>query len=157
MRKKTGFTLIELLVVIAIIALLLSIMTPSLMQVKDRAMRIRCSNRLHQWGIAIHAYSADNDAKMMTTMIWDLESDPWPAIAWMWANPEFFANNEEYADQWATFRINPYIDAFSKHFLDDGLCTPMVTCPAASGEFMQKYIHRLWEEEGPVKPAAKYF
>ena len=41
MRKKTGFTLIELLVVIAIIALLLSIMTPSLMQVNDRAMRIR--------------------------------------------------------------------------------------------------------------------
>jgi prepilin-type N-terminal cleavage/methylation domain-containing protein len=41
MREKSAFTLIELLVVIAIIVLLLSIMTPSLMQVKDRAMRIK--------------------------------------------------------------------------------------------------------------------
>jgi len=41
MRNRKGFTLIELLVVIAIIALLLRIMTPTLVQVKDHAMQIR--------------------------------------------------------------------------------------------------------------------
>ncbi len=49
-RKKTGFTLIELLVVIAIIALLLSILTPALNAVKERAKRILCSNRLEAVG-----------------------------------------------------------------------------------------------------------
>ena len=65
MQKKKGFTLIELLVVIAIIALLLSILTPALNAVKERAKRILCSNRLRQYGIAIHAYNAANSDKMM--------------------------------------------------------------------------------------------
>ena len=46
MDKRKGFTLIELLVVIAIIALLLSILTPSLNAVKEKAKRVYCMNNL---------------------------------------------------------------------------------------------------------------
>ena len=49
MRKKNGFTLIELLVVIAIIALLLSILTPSLNAVEERAKSTVCQAHLHSW------------------------------------------------------------------------------------------------------------
>jgi len=66
--RKRGFTLIELLVVIAIIALLLSILTPALNTVKERAKRILCKNRLRQWAIAIFSYNSANDNLMFMAM-----------------------------------------------------------------------------------------
>ena len=62
--NKKAFTLIELLVVISIIALLLSILMPSLQRVKAQALRIVCSSNLHQLAIAAIAYGASNDDKI---------------------------------------------------------------------------------------------
>jgi len=62
MRKK-GFTLIELLVVIAIIALLLSILLPSLQMVKRQAQAVICKSNLRQWGLTWKMYTGDNDGK----------------------------------------------------------------------------------------------
>ncbi|MHC4216476.1 MAG: type II secretion system protein, partial [Planctomycetota bacterium] len=70
MGRKKAFTLIELLVVIAIIALLLSILTPALNQVKERARRILCGNALRQWGIALAAYDTSNDMLMFVVRRW---------------------------------------------------------------------------------------
>jgi prepilin-type N-terminal cleavage/methylation domain-containing protein/prepilin-type processing-associated H-X9-DG protein len=61
MRKHKGFTLIELLVVISIIALLLSILMPSLQKVKEQARRIVCGNNLRQMGIANQIYANMED------------------------------------------------------------------------------------------------
>lgn len=68
MTKRKGFTLIELLVVIAIIALLLSILTPALNAVKERARRVVCKSNMHQWALAISAYSIANDNKLLETV-----------------------------------------------------------------------------------------
>lgn len=61
---KAGFTLIELLVVIAIIALLLSVLLPSLRKAKEMAQRANCMANLKSMAAMIHLYSTSNDDKI---------------------------------------------------------------------------------------------
>ena len=58
---QRAFTLVELLVVIAIIALLLSILMPSLRKAKSMAARLTCSHNLKQINLAVGFYLNDND------------------------------------------------------------------------------------------------
>jgi prepilin-type N-terminal cleavage/methylation domain-containing protein len=57
--KRRGFTLIELLVVVAIIAMLISILLPSLGQAKEMANRAYCCANLRGIGISLQTYSFD--------------------------------------------------------------------------------------------------
>ena len=56
-RRKRGFTLIELLVVIAIIAILASMLQPSLRKAMDAATQIKCANKQKQIMLALHQYA----------------------------------------------------------------------------------------------------
>lgn len=57
--RGKGFTLVELLVVISIIALLLSILMPSLGKAREIAKLTVCSSNMHQLGIAVCVYDAE--------------------------------------------------------------------------------------------------
>ena len=66
MLKKKAFTLIELLVVISIIALLLSVLLPSLKRAKESARDVVCRSNLKQWGLIWAIYTSDNSGKFPT-------------------------------------------------------------------------------------------
>lgn len=73
-RRSRGFTLIELLVVVAIIALLISILLPSLSQARQQASGAACAGHLHGIGIAMHMYQSEAKGYMPGNL--------WSEAAW---------------------------------------------------------------------------
>src|SRR5215510_6839542 len=91
-RKRHGFTLIELLVVVAIIALLISILLPSLQGAREQAKRSYCLANLKGMGTASNAYAAESDF-IVPIHISHLRSlsDGWSNTQWWWRTASTFA------------------------------------------------------------------
>ena len=69
-KSRKAFTLIELLVVIAIIALLMSIMMPTLGLAKRQAQTIVCRSNLRQWGLVWRMRLDENEDTFVGTNRW---------------------------------------------------------------------------------------
>ena len=79
-NSHPGFTLIELLVVVAIIALLVSILVPSLQQAREVTRAVVCASKLNQLYLALLWYAEDYDRHLPS-------SNPYIGgdITWNWS------------------------------------------------------------------------
>ncbi len=140
MRNEKGFTLIELLVVIAIIALLLSIMVPSLRLVKEKAMNIMCQNNLRQYAITAEMYLTGNDDTYPAA--WNSLFSETPSGWCQWHDEENFLDNRPdlAGPLW------PYLDTQGVH-----LCPIFARVAKQHGK-----IHPAHNSGIPIKPQYSY-
>src|SRR6516225_9819233 len=57
---RPAFTLIELLITVAVITILLSLLLPGTLRAKSMARRARCRHNVHQLGLGLAQFTADN-------------------------------------------------------------------------------------------------
>jgi prepilin-type N-terminal cleavage/methylation domain-containing protein len=153
--RKDAFTLIELLVVVAIIALLISILLPSLQGAREQGKKAVCLSNMSQIAKASHSYAVDDDREQMIPLhkmnVLSIHSQGWPQSCnktWRTALPFAFGgrtavkkllwNNQEIREltrdwRWGapTRPLNRYV--YGDMSEGDFKNLPMYHCPSDVG------------------------
>ena len=141
--RRKGFTLVELLVVIGIIAILISILLPTLGAARRQARLTQCLSNLRQLGQFAHLYAHENKGHFP----YRSKAAPWPAQAM--SQNTFIAPNSEgdMRPLWYKYFPNASIDKPLKVFF----------CPSSDGTgLIGEYGNANWPAPAPA-PTHGYY
>jgi prepilin-type N-terminal cleavage/methylation domain-containing protein/prepilin-type processing-associated H-X9-DG protein len=87
-QHRRAFSLIELITVIGIIGVLIALLLPALVRLREAAKTLQCASQLHQIGQAIYAYAAQNRGYIPVYSNWhsypnDLDADDPNGPGWI--------------------------------------------------------------------------
>jgi prepilin-type N-terminal cleavage/methylation domain-containing protein len=142
-RTTKGFTLVELLVVIGIIALLISILLPSLNKARETANRAKCLSNLKQIGTAIRVYETQNNGQYPRSIY--NSSSAATFVTWGSGASASFASADTFARVGTTYTItggstsntpadNDVTASFYLLIRSADLPSELFTCPSSNQE-----------------------
>lgn len=121
---RKGFTLMEVLVCIAIIAILMALLLPGIVGVRERARTAACMMNLRQIGGSITAYAAENSGLLCPMDYGDTSTPP-------------DANGYKIVESWATILVTK---GFLTYPIANGKIPPSevnpLHCPSGLPEFI---------------------
>ena len=137
--RRRGFTLVELLVVIGIIALLISILLPSLARARQSAVNVACQSQLRQIGQALLMYNNEN--KYLPLSYAPGVSATGANTNWLWTGPVSQMLGVDPERTWPAMGGGGYPD-----------CSPVLRCPAGLPWAQTSGMLQEWHYSYGVNP-----